>query len=340
MNEDTSAPGGSLTSILAVAEGMFAVDVLTATLVNFHIPDLVSSGNDTIAEIAAKAGISERACTVAVTLLEALGALTQASDGIVHLTADGAALTVTDSPTSLVPVYEPLAMRQDCKDMTDIMRGQGHGPPATADVDWLAGMSEIDFARMFLRSTDARNRLLAEALTAKLRLSGDRLLDVAGGSGLYTCRILQDRPTLRATVVERPPVDQIAAETIAKAGLSDRANVVAADVFREPLPDGHTDMLLSNVVHDWDLVQLRTIFDRAASGLPTHGQLAIHDVFTDTAAPSFQPAAEYSALLMKFTSGRCYSLSELDALLASAGFTITAVEPTTAHRSLVTATRT
>ena len=44
-------------------------------------------------------------------------------------------------------------------------------------------------------------------------------------------------------------------------------------------------------------------------------------------------------LLMQFTEGKCYSVAELERLLAGSGFAEVAHTPTTAERSIVTARR-
>ena len=43
------------------------------------------------------------------------------------------------------------------------------------------------------------------------------LLDIAGGSGIYACALAAHYPALQATVLEKPPVDRIAAAAIANA---------------------------------------------------------------------------------------------------------------------------
>jgi acetylserotonin N-methyltransferase len=48
-------------------------------------------------------------------------------------------------------------------------------------------------------------------------------------------------------------------------------------------------------------------------------------------------AAEYSALLMHLTEGRCYSVAEMGELLASLGFAEVDFIPTAAGRSVITA---
>lgn len=338
------------TSLLKVAEGMFAVDALAAGLVTFRLPDLISEGTSTLGALARAAGMSERACTVVVTILCAHGVLDWDRDGNLTLTQDGALYALTRSPASLIPVYEPLTMRSDCKELTEAMRAStsastvsanlSPGPPEGPDLDWTAGMSELDFARMFLHSTDARNRVLAGRLSETLTLRGTRLVDIAGGSGIYTSHLLDGRPELSAVILEQSPVDTITREHVAAARLGGRVSVRTCNIFTDPLPSGFTDALLSNVIHDWEPDQVAGIIAKAFTALEAGGQIAIHDVFIDPDDEStFTAAAEYSALLMKYTQGRAYTITEVRDFVERAGFRGLRLTPTTAYRAVLTAHR-
>ena len=331
----------SATRLLSVAESMFAVDVLSASVVIFELPTVLAGDSRTVNALAAEVGITERACAVATDLLEAYGAVERTSGGRLSLTQVGQRYLLRSSPTSLIPIFEPLTMRDECQQMADVMRGIRHGSSGKGpELDWAAGMSQLDFARLFLRSTDARNRLLADALTSTLVLSGDRLLDIAGGSGIYACALLDVHPMLTAIVYEQEPVDLITRETIQNWGFDDRATVLTGDVFSSNLPAGFSDVLLSNVVHDWAPDQVHSILEKAFRCLDHGGQVIIHDMFVDSVdVGDCTAAAEYSALLMKFTDGRCYAYDDIAKYLTAIGFEDIQASATVAHRHLMTARR-
>lgn len=52
--------------------------------------------------------------------------------------------------------------------------------------------------------------------------------------------------------------------------------LVAGDMFTDAAP--RNVILLSNVLHDWDVPECRVIVDRCAAGLPSGGRLLVHDV--------------------------------------------------------------
>ncbi len=78
-------------------------------------------------------------------------------------------------------------------------------------------------------------------------------------------------------------------------------------------------MLLSNVLHDWDVPECRALIARLAAALPAGGRLLIHDVFLNDALDGPLPIALYSAALFTLTEGRAYSAGEYRAWLAEAG---------------------
>jgi ubiquinone/menaquinone biosynthesis C-methylase UbiE len=247
-----------------------------------------------------------------------------------------------DAPWSIVPVYQALVSRPDCEAMAAVMAATEAGaePKPDAELDWAAGMGGLDFARFFLRSTDSRNTYLAHAVAQRLRPCGPRLLDVAGGSGLYSCALARAYPGLRPVLLEQPPVDVLAREAIEQRGLADRVSVLTGDMFSAEFDaTGFDTVLMSNVVHDWDLPQVATLLAVAWRALRPGGQLVLHDAFLGHGPVRDRPVAEYSGLLMKFTAGRCHSLADLRTALVTAGFDSIEVAPSVVNRDLVVAVK-
>jgi len=69
------------------------------------------------------------------------------------------------------------------------------------------------------------------------------------------------------------------------------------------------------------------------------GLLIIHDAFINADKTGPLPVAEYSALLMHSTQGKCYSVGEYSALLEETGFEPGAYHDTAADRGYMTALR-
>ena len=90
------------------------------------------------------------------------------------------------------------------------------------------------------------------------------LLDVGGGTGIYAMAWLQQHPALRAIVWDRPEVLKVAAEMAEAFGVADRLTCQPGDMFRDPPPADADVVLLSNVLHDWDVPECRSLLTRCA----------------------------------------------------------------------------
>jgi 2-polyprenyl-3-methyl-5-hydroxy-6-metoxy-1,4-benzoquinol methylase len=164
------------------------------------------------------------------------------------------------------------------------------------------------------------------------------LLDVGGGSGIYSVALLQNNPDLRAVIVDRPEVLKVAREMAHSHGVADRMDCAAGDMFHAALPKADI-VLLSNVLHDWDVADCQTIIRRCAEALSPGGRLLIHDVFLNDALDGPLPIALYSAALFCLTLGRAYSAAEYRAWLTEAGLTSGPVVPTLIHCGVLSATK-
>ena len=194
-----------------------------------------------------------------------------------------------------------------------------------------------EFATTFTAAMDCRGIYLGAAMARVLETQGRRLLDIAGGSGIYACAIVARHPHLTATVFERPPVDGIARKMIAKRGHADRVSVVAGDMFTDALPRGFDLHLYSNVLHDWDTEKVRPLLAASFAALDPGGMLIIHDAHLNADKTGPLPVAKYSALLMNVTEGKCYSTAEMESMLGAAGFREFSFTPTAVDRSILTA---
>jgi hypothetical protein len=154
------------------------------------------------------------------------------------------------------------------------------------------------------------------------------LVDVGGGLGVLVTAILRATPGLTATLVDRPAAVGPAGDRLAAAGLADRCTVVAGDFFAA-LPAGADAYLLSRVLHDWSDEEALAILGTCRKAVPAGGRLLVAEALLPGRARD-QPAAIRMDLhmLALFGAARERTEAEYRALLAEAGFTVTAVHPT------------
>lgn len=333
--------------IFEIFRGNYAMELLTAAVAHFGIFDRLAAGPVARAELQAATGLAERPFCVLLTGLKALGLL-QESSGLVstkplareHL-----------SPGQPLDVSDYIRMAAESPGVLDLVeRMRMNKPAGVAKDDQRAAfifkpglesaMEEDASARHFTLMLAGRAKNIAPVLAERVDLStATCLLDVGGGTGLYSIAFLQRYSELRAIVFDRPAVLKVAAEFASQYGVADRLECVPGDMFADALPAGCDAILLSNVLHDWDVAECAGLVAKCAKTLPRRGRLLIHDVFlSDDHSGPLYPAL-FSVALMVMTEGRNYSGEEYKAWLTAAGLTPGEVQPTLVHSSVLVATK-
>lgn len=325
--------------IYRVRDGIYAADMLLAAIVHLDLFSWLAQHPATKQETCRAFDAADRPVDVMLTLFAAMG-LVEERQQVFHLTAKASEHLVRTSPWFLGPYYESLKNRPVALDLLKVLRT---GKPANwgsekNEQDWHKAMESDAFAAQFTAAMDSRGVYLAQAVAKALDLSGRRrLLDIAGGSGVYACSLMAHHPHLSATVLEKPPVDRIAARAIANRGCSGTVNVIAGDMLVDPLPADADAHLYSNVLHDWDEPVVRQLIGKSFGALPPGGVIVIHDAFLNAAKDGPLHVAEYSVLLMHSSEGRCYSTREMERYLSDAGFHDVTYRDTAAARGVMTA---
>jgi SAM-dependent methyltransferase len=329
------------TSIYRYRDGLYAVDMLTAAICHLDLFSRLTERPADLAAICRELDLRERPADVMLTLLTAMGLLRN-EGGVFSLTALAREHVVKSSQWFIGPYFASVKERPVCSDILAVLR-TGH-PSNWASLkdqkQWAKAMEDDAFADSFTAAMDCRGVFLGPALAAKLDCSGNRrLLDIAGGSGIYSCAIVARHPHVKASVLEKIPVDRLTRRSVAARGFADRVEVLVGDMFADALPSGFDMHLFSNVLHDWDEEGVRRLLAKSAAALPEGGMIVIHDAHINAEKTGPLPVAAYSALLATITEGKCYSQKEIGDFLAEAGFGEFTFEQTAADRSVITARR-
>lgn len=172
----------------------------------------------------------------------------------------------------------------------------------------------------------------ARALASRLDLSSFRmLLDVGAGSGVYSIEILKRNRELRACLFDQAPVCEIARRNFERAGLSQRAQIVSGDFFRDELPRADL-VLFSNVLHDFPVEQVQLLLRKAFASLEPGGVVLINDFVLDEDGTGPVDGVLMSLVLFLETDGAGnYSARQYSEWLTAAGFQ--EIEILTLHES-------
>ncbi len=180
---------------------------------------------------------------------------------------------------------------------------------------------------------EARHLLLAIHRSARSRaadildnnsidLSGRRqMLDLGGGAGTYVVTFCRAYPELRATLVDRPIAAALARDLVFSAGLEDRITVLEYDVDEGDLSSTYDFIWISNVLHSRSEAANRSLLERLYSRVEDGGEIVIQDIIMDEDRTNPPRGAVFALhMLLSNGVGRCYTFSEVQGWLYSAGF--------------------
>jgi hypothetical protein len=123
----------------------------------------------------------------------------------------------------------------------------------------------------------------ATALGQQFDFSGyETVCDVGGAMGQACMALAELHPHLRCTTYDLPVVVPIAEKAIAAEGLSDRITVASGDFFAEPLPRADV-IVMSRILHDWNLDVTKHLIKAAYDALPDGGAFIVIESLIDDA---------------------------------------------------------
>ena len=331
------------TSIFEHFRGSYGTELLTAAVVEFDLFRRLAGEPKSFDELRDEIGLQRRPAVVLFTALRAMSLLTTDAAGRLVLAPLGREHLV---PGGEFDVSGYIALARGSPGVREMIeRLRTNRPTGATDSDegtafiyregTESAMEAEASARFLTLSLAGRAKNVAPVLAERVPLDDARtLLDVGGGSGIYSIAWLRRHPALRAVVWDRPEVLKVAREMAEQYGVADRLECVPGDMFVDPVPSADV-VLLSNILHDWDEPECRTLVERCAAVLPPGGRLLIHDVLLNDDHSGPLPIALYSAALFTLTEGRAYSAREFQGWLVEAGLTLLPITPTLVHCAVV-----
>src|SRR5579862_1339205 len=167
---------------------------------------------------------------------------------------------------------------------------------------------------------NAKNRapLIVNALgTRGIR----RILDLGGGSGIYSIAFAKASPEVRCDLLDLPEVIPLTSDYVEKAGVSSQIRLLAGDMLRDDLGSGYDLVMLNAICHMFSEQQNRELFHRIRQALAPGGRLTVQDFVLNPDKAGPQHAALFALnMLVGTDAGSTYSEPEYTAWMHSAGF--------------------
>ncbi len=181
-------------------------------------------------------------------------------------------------------------------------------------VDWLAAF----IAAMHMRATHQ-----AHAVLKLLDLRGvKRVLDVGGGSGVFSMAFVRAKPGIHSVVFDLPNVVGLTRTYIQAENLEDLITTAEGDYTVDQLGTGFDLVFLSAVIHSNSPQTNKRLFKKAYDALNPKGQLVVSDFIMneDRTSPAFGALFSLN-MLVGTQEGDTFTESEVRSWMEDAHFT-------------------
>jgi SAM-dependent methyltransferase len=314
MTNNQPAPDG----VMRLINGYWNTGIIGAAATHSVFTHL-ENGAGTAAEVAARARISERG---AQSLLDGLVSveLVVLQDGRYRNTPEASAFLVEGKPASLTGFAQlKLQHLHSVTDLPEVVRVGGPlagGETEVADnPHWEGIVPAIAAVSVPAAGVGVEALGIADA--------GDiSILDVGGGSGIYSSIWLKANPAARAVQLDWEPINKIARRLVAEHGVGDRFTTLNGDFHTTDFGTGAYDIAVySHIAHQESPESNIEVFTRFREALKPGGALVIADyvVDDDRSGPAF-PLLFASEMLLKSKEGGTWRRSDYHDWLVKAGF--------------------
>jgi SAM-dependent methyltransferase len=307
---------GSIVS--ATLEGARLNSLLIAAM-ELRLAEHLAVGPASIAELASRAGISERGCQVVADGMVALR-LWRVKDGVYENTSVAEGTLLPDAPGYVGEEHPALfrAWLPRFGRMTELVRS-GQPPHAIDSPETLELWSLL--TPVLARKGRSVPQQAIEALG--LGSGTPHLLDVGGGGGgMYSLELLTANPQARSTQVDWPQINASARKRLEEAGVAERFTNLDGDFHDVDFGEGLYDVgVLSHIVHQESPVSTLEILRRIARALRPGGRIVVVDWVVDDGRTGPPSALFFNmTMLLLSAEGKSYERSELARLLREGGF--------------------
>lgn len=294
----------------------------------------------TTAELAAQINVNARALQIHLGLLAALG-FVECREGRWRATAETRTWLLPSAPGYYGPMIHRYRQMSPLHEqlLATLRTGDKAGGHVSAAEEWERGEMPSDMAQWITAFMNAHSRASSMGVAAQSLFGNvNKLLDVGGGSGIFSIELARAWPKLSATVMEIGAVCAEADRYITEGNVVGKVRTQVVNMFTQEWPRGYDAHFFSNVFHDWSDATCKLLARKSFEALPSGGRILLHEMLMDDDGCGPLPAAAFSLLMLLATRGKQYSLPELREFLEGVGFVdVEAVQTGGGYYSLVSA---
>ncbi|WP_329374951.1 class I SAM-dependent methyltransferase [Streptomyces sp. NBC_01483] len=314
MTNDQPAPDG----VLRLINGYWATGVL-GTAATHSLFTHLEDGADTAAELAVRAEISERGAQTLLDGLVSVG-LVEVDEGRYRNTAEASVYLVEGKPTCLSS-FARLKLKHmgSLAALPDVARAGG---PVTDPATEMADNPHWEDVVPAIMAQSGPAATIATEVLGLAEAGEISILDVGGGSGIYSAVWLEANPAARSTQLDWEPINAIARRLVAERGVADRFTCIDGDFHTTDFGTAKYDIALySHIAHQEGPEDNIAVFARLRDALKPGGTLVICDyvVDDDRSGPAF-PLIFALEMLLKSNQGGTWRRADYHDWLVKAGF--------------------
>jgi ubiquinone/menaquinone biosynthesis C-methylase UbiE len=329
-------PGVSPEPIMRVVTGIWAASLVGAAI-KFSIFTHVKNGANTLDSLVEKAGLPARGTQCLLDGLVGTGLL-RVSDGSYANSDEADVYLVQGTPSYLgdFVAAEMSSLPAWDRFQEAVSTDRPVAPEAVGADDDFWEKLVVGIAPLSFPAAQTIVETLGVARAGELSI-----LDVCGGSGVYSGVLLSANPKARSTQVDLPVINGIARMYVDRFGVGDRFQTVDSDIHAYDFGTATHDIIIySHIAHMLSPRENGDLFKKAQRALKPRGALVINEfvLADDRSGPPFGLLFS-SNMLLRTEGGASWRESDYRAWLTEAGFREIRVQPVPGPTRLIIAHR-
>jgi len=306
-----------ITSTAELMETIFAFRQARIILTAFELDIFSKLGNEnkSSSEIADNINLNHRATDRLMNALTALGLLKK-ENGKFSNTDLTLKHLVKGKPGYLGGIAHSVNLWQTWSTLTDAVKAgtsvYNKEPVNERDSKWL----DAFISAMHMRAKQNQ----APGIAKLLNFNGvKKVLDVGGGSGVFSFAMISQNPSLKAVVFDLPNVIPITKRYIENEGFKDKVETISGDYFKDKLGEGYDMIFLSAIIHSNSPDENILLIKKCASALNSNGQIVIMDnIMDDDRISPYNGVLFALNMLVGTDNGDTYTEAEVNSWMSKA----------------------
>jgi precorrin-6B methylase 2 len=298
-------------SFMRTAEA-FRESSVILTAVELNLFDHIRETGSTAAEISREVQMTERAATILLNALVALGLLSKQENRYL-LSEFSKKHLVRESPEYLGFMNHLVRLWHNWNELPVIARNPDH----VEELKKERNVEEFIIAM--------HHRGIPESVQAIQKLDIHHVthfVDVGCGSGIFGITAKKLNPTVKVTFIDQPEVIRLTKQFCKEEGIQDEVEFLEGDFFHVPFPDGCDMIFLSSIIHIYDPETNTGLLKKAEKSLRKGGKVVIRDFFLNPDRTSPSHAALFAVnMLIHTKGGNAYTEEDIQQWMKKAGFT-------------------